>query len=134
MLVERTIALRGYGFVRADSLAQRGLAPRARIPIRMGIVERREQCFPLRLRRFGSEDGVHERDASGFTGRVRGNDVVMNREQRRGTKQTKAKEAGDVAAEQQQRKLTEHGTPQDVTSERAKSQLHGKVTADKWNQ
>jgi hypothetical protein len=26
------------------------------------------------------------------------------------------------------------GTPQDVTSERAKSQRHGKVTADKWNQ
>jgi hypothetical protein len=26
------------------------------------------------------------------------------------------------------------GTPQDVTSTRAKSQLKGKVTADKWNQ
>jgi hypothetical protein len=26
------------------------------------------------------------------------------------------------------------GTPQDVTSERAKSQRHGKSTADKWNQ
>ena len=25
-------------------------------------------------------------------------------------------------------------TPQDVTSTRAKSQRHGKVTADKWNQ
>jgi hypothetical protein len=30
--------------------------------------------------------------------------------------------------------LYEAGTPQDVTSERAKSQLKGKVTADKWNQ
>jgi hypothetical protein len=26
------------------------------------------------------------------------------------------------------------GTPQDVTSTRAKSQRHGKSTADKWNQ
>jgi hypothetical protein len=26
------------------------------------------------------------------------------------------------------------GTPQDVTSTRAKSQRHKKVTADKWNQ
>jgi hypothetical protein len=26
------------------------------------------------------------------------------------------------------------GTPQDVTSVRAKSQRHGKSTADKWNQ
>jgi hypothetical protein len=26
------------------------------------------------------------------------------------------------------------GTPQDVTSPRAKSQRHGKVTADRWNQ
>jgi hypothetical protein len=26
------------------------------------------------------------------------------------------------------------GTPQDVTSVRAKSQRHGKVTADRWNQ
>ncbi len=26
------------------------------------------------------------------------------------------------------------GTPQDVTSARAKSQAKGKVTADKWNQ
>jgi hypothetical protein len=27
-----------------------------------------------------------------------------------------------------------HGTPQDVTSVRAKGQGHGKKTADKWNQ
>jgi hypothetical protein len=27
-----------------------------------------------------------------------------------------------------------HGTPQDVSSTRAKSDRHGKVTADKWNQ
>ena len=58
----------------------------------------------------------------------------MNREQRRGSKKPKGKDAADAAAEQQQRKLMEPGTPQDVTSERAKSQLHGKVTADKWNQ
>jgi hypothetical protein len=30
--------------------------------------------------------------------------------------------------------LYDAGTPQDVTSERAKSQSKGKVTADKWNQ
>jgi hypothetical protein len=33
--------------------------------------------------------------------------------------------AGEVVAQ---------GTPQDVTSVRAKSQGHGKKTADKWNQ
>ena len=30
--------------------------------------------------------------------------------------------------------LTHPSTPQDVTSVRAKSQRHGKSTADKWNQ
>ena len=30
--------------------------------------------------------------------------------------------------------LFKTGTPQDVTSTRAKSQRHGKSTADKWNQ
>ena len=29
---------------------------------------------------------------------------------------------------------SKRGTPQDVTSARAKSQGHGKKTADKWNQ
>jgi hypothetical protein len=55
----------------------------------------------------------------------------MNREQRR------AVERGldPTAVEQRQlQKLAPAGTPQDVTSERAKSQRHGKVTADKWNQ
>ena len=32
------------------------------------------------------------------------------------------------------RALFRPGTPQDVTSPRAKSQRHGKVTADRWNQ
>jgi hypothetical protein len=54
----------------------------------------------------------------------------MNREQRRASK----KSADEPQVEQQQRKLIQDGTPQDVTSERAKSQRHGKVTADKWNQ
>jgi hypothetical protein len=31
-------------------------------------------------------------------------------------------------------KLYRAGTPQDVTSPRAKSQRHRKVTADRWNQ
>ena len=55
----------------------------------------------------------------------------MNREQRRASKKNEDEAS---AAEQQQRKLVQPGTPQDVTSERAKSQRHGKVTADKWNQ
>jgi hypothetical protein len=55
----------------------------------------------------------------------------MNREQKRATKRG----LDPSAVEQQQReKLQQAGTPQDVTSERAKSQRHGKVTADKWNQ
>jgi hypothetical protein len=33
-----------------------------------------------------------------------------------------------------ERDLYRAGTPQDVTSPRAKSQRHGKVTADHWNQ
>jgi hypothetical protein len=33
-----------------------------------------------------------------------------------------------------ERELLDAGTPQDVTDPRAKSQGHGKVTADKWNQ
>jgi hypothetical protein len=33
-----------------------------------------------------------------------------------------------------QAEVFDAGTPQDVTSPRAKNQRHGKVTADKWNQ
>jgi hypothetical protein len=40
-------------------------------------------------------------------------------------------EAANPAAESE---LTEPGSPQDVTSPRAKNERHGKVTADKWNQ
>jgi hypothetical protein len=36
--------------------------------------------------------------------------------------------------ENKQAELYNADTPQDVTSTRAKSQLKGKVTADKWNQ
>jgi hypothetical protein len=56
----------------------------------------------------------------------------MNREQRRSKNGQEATPA--PAVEQQQRKLIQDGTPQDVTSPRAKNQRHGKVTADKWNQ
>jgi copper oxidase (laccase) domain-containing protein len=56
----------------------------------------------------------------------------MNREQRRALKDKGADDPKHV--EQQRRKLIQDGTPQDVTSTRAKSQRHGKVTADKWNQ
>ena len=54
----------------------------------------------------------------------------MNRDQRKKPERT----TEDPKVEEQQRKLIRDGTPQDVTSERAKSQRHGKVTADKWNQ
>ncbi len=54
----------------------------------------------------------------------------MNREQRRAAD----KDAAEPKVEEQKRKLIKDGTPQDVTSARAKSQRHGKVTADKWNQ
>lgn len=57
----------------------------------------------------------------------------MNRAHRRAAKGPQ--DADDaVQAEQQERKLIQPGTPQDVTSERAKSQRRGKMTADKWNQ
>jgi hypothetical protein len=55
----------------------------------------------------------------------------MNRAQRR------AAERGvdpKEAEHQQLQKIAAHGTPQDVTDPRAKSQRHRKSTADKWNQ
>jgi hypothetical protein len=57
----------------------------------------------------------------------------MNREQRRAVANKGADDPKQVEKQQHQ-KLNQHGTPQDVTSDRAKSQRHGKVTADKWNQ
>lgn len=41
---------------------------------------------------------------------------------------------GRVAGLGGQRELFRAGTPQDVTSVRAKSQRHRKSTADRWNQ
>ena len=55
----------------------------------------------------------------------------MNRAERRAAE--RGNDPKDVE-QQQQKKLQQPGTPQDVTSARAKSQRHGKVTADKWNQ
>jgi hypothetical protein len=55
----------------------------------------------------------------------------MNREQRRAIERGQDPSAVEL---RQLQKLAPPGTPQDVTSERAKSQRHGKVTADKWNQ
>jgi len=37
-------------------------------------------------------------------------------------------------AQDVQQKVVDANTPQDVTSVRAKSEGHGKKTADKWNQ
>jgi hypothetical protein len=56
----------------------------------------------------------------------------QNREQRRAVE--RGEKLDEVEAEQQERKLIANDTPQDVTNPRAKSQRHGKVTADKWNQ
>jgi hypothetical protein len=39
-----------------------------------------------------------------------------------------------AAAADNERALSDARTPPDVTSPRAKSQRHGKVTADRWNQ
>jgi hypothetical protein len=55
-----------------------------------------------------------------------------NREQRRAAE--RGKDVSAEQAEQQQQKLVQDGTAQDVTDTRAKNQRHGKVTADKWNQ
>lgn len=54
-----------------------------------------------------------------------------NREQRR------AAERGKNPKEVERKRLEElhgAGTPQDVADPRKKSERHGKVTADKWNQ
>ena len=59
-------------------------------------------------------------------------DDSLSREQRRAVE--RGETLDEVQAEQQQRKLDAKDTPQDVTNPRAKSQRHGKVTADKWNQ
>ncbi|MDQ3993051.1 MAG: hypothetical protein M3229_05270 [Actinomycetota bacterium] len=59
----------------------------------------------------------------------------QNRDQRRDEQfHRDHAERRQAQAEQQERKLIEGRTPQDVTSVRAKSQGHGKKTADKWNQ
>jgi hypothetical protein len=52
----------------------------------------------------------------------------MNREQRR------RPEGREQPPPQEPNEVIKKGTPPDVTSTRAKSSLHGKVTADKWNQ
>ena len=59
-------------------------------------------------------------------------DEIRSRQQRRAVERSEKRD--EVEAEQQQRKLSAKDTPQDVTNSRAKSQRHGKVTADKWNQ
>jgi hypothetical protein len=53
----------------------------------------------------------------------------MKRFGKRGSDQGPASPTG-----RQQQGTVDPGTPQDVTSTRAKAQRHGKVTADKWNQ
>lgn len=55
----------------------------------------------------------------------------MNREQRRAAE--RGKEPKNVERERLD-ELAQAGTPQDVTDPRAKSEKHGKMTADKWNQ
>ena len=59
-------------------------------------------------------------------------DEIRSREQRQAVE--RGEKLDEVEAEQQRRKLAAKDTPQDVTNPRAKSQRHGKVTADKWNQ
>jgi hypothetical protein len=65
-----------------------------------------------------------------------GNTACMNRFFRRmrrfGRKRQFPTEPAEIAAKQ--REVMSADTPPDVTDPRAKSQVHGKVTADKWNQ
>jgi hypothetical protein len=56
----------------------------------------------------------------------------FRRMRRFGRKRQFPQDRATVEAHQRQRDSA--ATPPDVTSPRAKSQLHGKVTADKWNQ
>jgi hypothetical protein len=58
----------------------------------------------------------------------------MNRFFRRITRFRKGSAQQESAVRSAEAKRTAASTPQDVTSVRAKSQRHGKVTADKWNQ
>ncbi|MFN2468961.1 MAG: hypothetical protein ABR521_12620 [Gaiellaceae bacterium] len=44
------------------------------------------------------------------------------------------REASEQRAAEEVKEAFKAGTPQDVTSVRAKSSRQGKVTADKWNQ
>jgi hypothetical protein len=54
------------------------------------------------------------------------------RRMRRFGKHRPDRDSATAAGREQE--MTDPGTPQDVTSTRAKAQRHGKVTADKWNQ
>jgi hypothetical protein len=56
----------------------------------------------------------------------------FRRMQRFGKSFSARRSQGEMANTQDE--VFAHGTPQDVTSVRAKSQRHGKSTADKWNQ
>jgi hypothetical protein len=44
------------------------------------------------------------------------------------------RKGSEQRAAEESREPFRKGTPQDVTSVRAKNSRHGKVTADKWNQ
>lgn len=51
-----------------------------------------------------------------------------------GERGEKPRPAHDIHQDEMQPGLVATGTPQDVTSARAKNQRKGKVTADNWNQ
>jgi hypothetical protein len=57
---------------------------------------------------------------------------MFRRMQRFGKRWSARRSQGEMPNRESE--LFEAGTPQDVTSVRAKSQRHGKSTADKWNQ
>ena len=56
----------------------------------------------------------------------------FRRMQRLGKSFSARRSQGEMTNKQQE--VFDAGTPQDVTSVRAKSSGHGKKTADKWNQ
>lgn len=56
----------------------------------------------------------------------------LRRLQRFGKNQSQGRSQGEMVDRSSE--LIDAGTPQDVTSVRAKNQRHRKMTADKWNQ
>jgi hypothetical protein len=149
VLLERTQGRVGYALearVALGRLAKRSPCPRVqlRLPRRL---EREDDCLPLVVRRLRLHLQVPRHThvpllphAARRLRRLRFRNLAnmtnpLNREQRRAEEFGRDHpEHNDATAAQQEKKLIEDATPQDVTSVRAKNMGKGKKTADKWNQ